>query len=203
MVEVKIAVDKATLEAFKTQMNRYVTQLGRTPEDAVRIGALALLEHLRTQTKIAPKRRKVIVDPAVRRKRDHIGDRRFLIEKWNRKTGSAEYVPIYAPDLATAKNSKLTFLRYRGLGKASWGWAAQKIFPGKKVAYGGSRPVREVLTVAQNGSGNGFAITIANKLDYIGMALKGGESAAVSAAMKKATGKMFGRIEQRLKGKIK
>jgi hypothetical protein len=42
-----------------------------------------------------------------------------------------------------------------------------------------------------------------NKLDYIGLALKGGESAAMSTAMRAATNTMFGRIEQRLKGKIK
>jgi len=51
MVEVSIQVDRDTLEAFRKQMNRYVTELKKTPEDAVRIGALTLLEHLRTQTK--------------------------------------------------------------------------------------------------------------------------------------------------------
>lgn len=203
MVTVQIDVDKATLEAFRKQMNRYVTELGKTPEDAVRIGALTLLEHLRTQTKQAPQRRKVRTDPEFRRKRDAQGNRRFLMEKWNRKTDAVEYVPIYAPDLATAKQNKLTFLKYRGLAKASWGWAAQKISPKKKVPYSGRRPVREVFSVAQRGRNNGYEIEIMNKLDYIGLALKGGESAAVSTAMKKATNKMFGRIEQRLKGKIK
>jgi len=203
MVEVSIQVDRDTLEAFRKQMNRYVTELKKTPEDAVRIGALTLLEHLRTQTKQAPQRRKVRTDPEFRRKRDAHGNRRFLMEKWNRKTDAVEYVPIYAQDLATAKQHKLTFLKYRGLAKASWGWVAQKISPKKKVPYSGRRPVREVFTVDMRGRSNDYEITINNKLDYIGLALKGGESAAVSTAMRKATSKMFGRIEQRLKGKIK
>ena len=55
----------------------------------------------------------------------------------------------------------------------------------------------------REGKGNGYEIVVLNKLDYIGLALKGGESAAMSTAMRAATKTLFGRIEQRLKGKIK
>ena len=204
MVEVSIQVDRDTLNDFRAQMDRLVKELGKTPEDATRMGALALLKSLKAATKTAPARRKVRVDKTWNRKsRDASGNQRFLMRKFDRKTGAEKDVQIWAPSLAEAKQSKQTVIHYRGLAKASWGWAAQRLFPSQKVGYGGRKPQREVLAVTQSGKGNGYEIVIMNKLDYIGLALKGGESAAMSTAMRNATNTMFGRIEQRLKGKIK
>lgn len=204
MVEVSIQVDRDTLNNFRAQMDRLVKELGKTPEDATRMGALALLKSLRAATKIAPARRKVRVDKTWRKKsRDASGNQRFLMRKYDRKTGAENDVQIWAPSLAEAKQSKLTLMHYRGLAKASWGWAAQRLFPSQKVGYGGRKPQREVFAVTQSGKGNGYEIVVMNKLDYIGLALKGGESAAMSTAMRAATNTLFGRIEQRLKGKLK
>ena len=204
MVEVSIQVDRGTLNDFRAQMDRLVKELGKTPEDATRMGALALLKSLKAATKTAPARRKVRVDKTWNRKsRDAGGNQRFLMRKYDRKTGAENDVQIWAPSLEEAKQSKLAVIHYRGLAKASWGWAAQRLFPSQKVGYGGRKPQREVLAVTQRGKGNGYEIVIMNKLDYIGLALKGGESAAMSTAMRNATNTMFGRIEQRLKGKIK
>lgn len=204
MVEVSIQVDRDTLNNLRAQMDRLVKELGKTPEVATRMGALALLKSLRTATKIAPARRKVRVDKTWHKKsRDASGNRRFLMRKYDRKTGAENDVQIWAPSLAEAKQSKLAVMHYRGLAKASWGWAAQRLFPSQRVGYGGRKPQREVFAVTQRGKGNGYEIVVMNKLDYIGLALKGGESAAMSTAMRAATNTMFGRIEQRLKGKIK
>ena len=204
MVEVSIHVDRGTLNDFRAQMDRLVKELGKTPEDATRMGALALLKSLKTATKIAPARRKVRVDKTWNRKsRDASGNQRFLMLKLDRKTGAEKDVQIWAPSLAEAKQSRLAVMHYRGLAKASWGWAAQRLFPSQKVGYAGRKPQREVFSVTQRGKGNGYEIVVLNKLDYIGLALKGGESAAMSTAMRAATNTLFGRIEQRLKGKIK
>lgn len=204
MVEVDIQVDRDTLNNFRAQMDRLVKELGKTPEDATRMGALALLKSLKAATKTAPARRKVRVDKTWNRKsRDASGNQRFLMRKFDRKTGAEKDVQIWAPSLEEAKQSKLAVIHYRGLAKASWGWAAQRLFPKQKVGYGGRKPQREVFAVTQSGKGNAYEIVILNKLDYIGLALKGGESAAMSTAMRNATNTMFGRIEQRLKGKIK
>ena len=204
MVEVSIQVDRDTLNNLRAQMDRLVKELGKTPEDATRMGALALLKSLKAATKTAPARRKVRVDKTWNRKsRDASGNQRFLMRKFDRKTGAEKDVQIWAPSLEEAKQSKLAVIHYRGLAKASWGWAAQRLFPSQKVGYGGRKPQREVLAVTQRGKGNGYEIVIMNKLDYIGLALKGGESAAMSTAMRNATNTMFGRIEQRLKGRIK
>ena len=204
MVEVRIQVDRDTLNDFRAQMDRLVKKLGKTPEDATRMGALALLKSLRTATKTAPARRKVMVDKTWRKKsRDASGNQRFLMRKFDRKTGAENDVQIWAHSLAEAKQSKLAVMHYRGLAKASWGWAAQRLFPSQKVGYQGRKPQREVFAVTQRGKGNAYEIVVMNKLDYIGLALKGGESAAMSTAMRAATSTLFGRIEQRLKGKIK
>ncbi len=204
MVEVSIQVDRGTLNDFRAQMDRLVKELGKTPEDATRMGALALLKSLKTETKIAPERRKVRVDKTWSKKsRDASGNQRFLMRKFDRKTGAEHDVEIWAPSLAEAKQSKLTVMHYRGIGKASWGWAAQRLFPSQKVGYAGRKPHREVFSVTQRGKGNGYEIVVLNKLDYIGLALKGGESAAMSTAMRSARNTLFGRIQQRLKGKIK
>jgi len=204
MVEVSIQVDRGTLNNFRAQMDRLVKELGKTPEDATRMGALALLKSLKTATKIAPARRKVRVDKTWSNKsRDASGNQRFLMRKYDRKTGAEKDVQIWAPSLAEAKQSRLAVMHYRGLAKASWGWSAQRLFPGQKVGYEGRKPRREVFSVTQRGKGNGYEIVVMNKLDYIGLALKGGESAAMSTAMRSATNTLFGRIQQRLKGRIK
>lgn len=204
MVELSIQVERDTVNDFRAQMDRLVKELGKTPEDATRMGALALLKSLKTATKIAPARRKVRVDKTWNRKsRDASGNQRFLMRKFDRNTGSEKDVQIWAPSLAEAKQNKLALVHYRGLAKASWGWAAQRLFPSQKVGYQGRKPRREVFSVTQRGKGNGYEIVIMNKLDYIGLALKGGESAAMSTAMRSATNTLFGRIEQRLKGKIR
>lgn len=204
MVEVSIQVDRDTLNNLRAQMDRLVKELGKMPEDATRMGALALLKSLRTATKTAPARRKVRVDKTWHKKsRDASGNQRFLMRKFDRKTGAENDVQIWATSLAEAKQSKLAVMHYRGLAKASWGWAAQRLFPSQTVGYGGRKPQREAFAVTQRGKGNGYEIVVMNKLDYIGLALKGGESAAMSTAMRAATKTLFGRIEQRLKGKIK
>ncbi len=204
MVEVSMQVDRDTLNNFRAQMDRLVRELGKTPEVATRMGALALLKSLRAATKKAPARRKVRVDKTWKKKsRDASGNRRFLMRKFDRKTGSEKDVQIWAPSLAEAKQSRLAVLHYRGLGKASWGWAAQRLFPSQRVGYGGRKPHREAFSVTQRGTGNGYELVVMNKVDFIGLALKGGESAAMSTAMRAATNTMFGRIEQRLKGRIK
>ena len=204
MVEVSIQVDRGTLNDFRAQMDRLVKELGKTPEDATRMGALALLKSLKAATKTAPERRKVRVDKTWNRKARYAsGNQRFLMRKFDRKTGAEHDVEIWAPSLAEAKQSRLAVMHYRGLAKASWGWSAQRLFPGQKVGYEGRKPRREVFSVTQRGKGNGYEIVIMNKLDYIGLALKGGESAAMSTAMRSATNTLFGRIEQRLKGRIK
>lgn len=204
MVEVSIQVDRDTLNNLRAQMDRLVKKLGKTPEDATRMGALALLKSLKAATKIAPARRKVRVDKTWNKKsRDASGNQRFLMRKFDRKTGAESDVQIWAPSLAEAKQSKLAVMHYRGLAKASWGWAAQRLFSRQKVGYGGRKPHREVFSVTQRGKGNAYEIVVMNKLDYIGLALKDGESAAMSTAMRNATNTLFGRIEQRLKGKIK
>ena len=122
------------------------------------------------------------------------------MRKYDRKTGAENDVQIWAPSLAEAKQSKLTVMHYRGLAKASWGWAAQRLFPGQKVGYGGRKPQREVLAVTQRGKGNGYEIVIMNKLDYIGLALKGGDPQRCQRQCV-TPNTMFGRIEQRRKGK--
>ena len=89
MVEVSIQVDRGTPNAFRAQMDRLVKELGKTPEDATRMGALALLKSLKTATKTAPARRKVRVDKTWNKKsRDASGNQRFLMQKFDRKTGA-------------------------------------------------------------------------------------------------------------------
>jgi len=58
MVKVSIQVDRDTLNNLRAQTGQIVKELGKTPEDATRMGALALLKSLRAATKIAPARRK-------------------------------------------------------------------------------------------------------------------------------------------------
>ena len=143
MVEVSIQVDRDTLNNLRAQMDRLVKELGKTPEDATRMGALALLKSLKAATKTAPARRKVRVDKTWNRKsRDASGNQRFLMRKFDRKTGAEKDVQIWAPSLEEAKQSKQTVIHYRGLAKASWGWAAQRLFPSQKVGYGGRKPQR-------------------------------------------------------------
>jgi len=157
MVEVSIQVDRDTLNNLRAQMDRLVKELGKTPEDATRMGALALLKSLKTATKIAPARRKVRVDKTWKKKsRDASGNQRFLMQKFDRKTGAEKDVQIWAPSLAEAKQSRLAVLHYRGLAKASWGWSAQRLFPSQKVGYQGRKPRREVFAVTQRGKGNLF-----------------------------------------------
>lgn len=98
MVEVSIQVDRDTLNDFRAQMDRLVKELGKTPEDATRMGALALLKSLKTATKIAPARRNVRIDKTWNKKsRDASGNQRFLMRKYDRKTGAENDVQIWAP----------------------------------------------------------------------------------------------------------
>jgi len=84
--------------------------------------------------------------------------RRFLdAEAFDRKTGAETTFRFGLQAWPEAKQSKLAVMHYRGLAKASWGWAAQRLFPParRSVMEGASRK-EKFSRSRKRGKGNGY-----------------------------------------------
>lgn len=232
MIDVNITFPREDMEAYREQMNRLVTLMGKEPKEAVRMAMIALLKALAASTRVAPKLRKVVKNKDPRAGKD----RRVAVwgvEKY--KDGKPVFSPIYrggeygaklkyisrSKVLAKVGDEWVPFqagsgefeipglmqhwkrkISHRGLAKATWGWSAQRLFP-TSVRYDGRKPVRQTYSVTQRGEGNGFSVTVSNDLDYITKALGGGRGPAVSSAMARAAVTLKNRIDMRLKGALK
>lgn len=208
MIDVNITFPREDMEAYREQMNRLVTLMGKEPKEAVRMATLALLKALAASTRKAPKTARIRKD-TIRRinlRTGKVSSRTvqysYLVERYDRKTGTMRNILLPATSLEEAKSARVAQIRYAGLAKASWGWSAQRLFP-TSVRYDGRKPVRQTYSVTQRGEGNGFSVTVSNDLDYISKALGGGRGPAVSSAMARAAVTLKNRIDRRLKGALK
>jgi len=209
VIEFSLQFPAADAEAFRAQLNRLINELGKAPEEAVRMATLALLRALRASTRKAPARARVtrekIMRPNLRtgRTRSITLQDAYVAHRFDPRTGSPRQLRISAQSLQEARESRLARIDYSGLARASWGWAAQALFPSSGERYSGRRPVRPTHSVDKRGSGNDYSITVVNKLDYIESAFNTGRGPAVSSALARASATLRGRIEQRLKGAIR
>lgn len=190
--ELAFQFDQADVHSFYEQMRRRTTALQVTPQNAVRIGTIALLKSMRSSTKMSPKRRKVRVpeDKKAREAR-YKGMRLFIAEGMDRDTGGPHKIQIWAPDFALAKLHPKAQIVKRGLAKQSWGWAMHALFQersGSIEMYGQESAV-QVSKRFDESTGYAEAI-IENKLEYIRKALQGGKGPAVSTAMARASASM-------------
>lgn len=208
MIDVNITFPREDMEAYREQMNRLVTLMGKEPKEAVRMATLAMLKALAASTRAAPKTARIRKD-TIRRVNLRTGkvssrtvQYSYLVERYDRKTGAMRSILLPATSLDEAKSARVAQIRYAGLAKASWGWAAQRLFP-TSVRYDGRKPVRQTHSVTQRGEGNDFSVTVSNDLDYISKALGGGRGPAVSSAMARAAVALKNRIDRRLKGALK
>lgn len=207
MIEMSLSVDKADIQTFQWQMMRLRTKLGMLPEDATRVGTLAVLKALAASTVKGKDMRKVTQERITllnlakgKSRRVKVRDS-FFAEKWL-KDGTSAKVQIFANSLAEAKQSPLAKVRYAGLARASWGWAQRRLF-GSGGNANVRKPARAFLAASASGRGDNYSIDIDNTLDYISKAMQGGRGPAVSTALARASGAMKGRIDQRLKGHLK
>ena len=207
MIDVNITFAREDMEAYREQMNRLVTLMGKEPKEAVRMATVALLKSLAASTRRAPKTariRKATVQRVSLRTGKAVSRtlrNSYMAERYDRRTGQKRSIPVSAQTLEEAKASRYAQIRYAGLAKATWGWAAQRLFP-TSVRYDGRKPVRQTHSVQQQGDGNDFQVTVSNDLDYISKAFNTGRGPAVSSAMARAAATLKGRIDQRLKGKL-
>lgn len=201
MIELSLLFPHADMQAFRTQMDRLITELGLAPEDAVRLGTIALLKSIRASTRRAPERRKVMVSRSARNRRVN-GQRIFKVELYDRSTDSKTTRSIFAGSLAEAKRSPLANIRYAGLARASWGWSMQKLFGSGRPNVKFQEPAG-VVSTTKRGRGRSYEIEISNNLDYVSKAFNQGRGPAVSTAMARAASTLRGRIEQRLKGAMR
>lgn len=201
MIELSLMFPQADMQAFRTQMDRLITELGVAPEDAVRLGTIALLKSLRASTRRAPARRKVMVARSARNRRVN-GQRIFKVDLYDRSTDAKITRSIFAGSLAEAKRSPLANIRYAGAARASWGWAMQKLFGSGRPNVKFNEP-SGVISTTKRGRGRSYEIEISNNLDYVSKAFNQGRGPAVSTAMARAASTLRGRIEQRLKGAMR
>jgi len=204
MIAVNLQFSQADVAAFRAQMDRLTGVLLKEPKEAVRMGSLALLKALAASTRRAPKFRKV---------------RKERIRKISLRSGKSRLVttgalvmdvrgkPVVIAEsespLAMAKAAGMAKIKYSGLAKASWGWAAQKLFNKGAGGHGVPKPHRSFLTASATGKGDDYTVTIENRLGYISHAFNSKRGPAVSTAMSRAAAAMKGRIDQRIKGAIK
>lgn len=207
MVQVSLQFDPNDVADFRRQIDRLINELGKSPEDAVRMGTVALLKALKSSTRKSAKTRKVRQDMVAKinlrsGRRSGVRVRNsYVVERW--RGGQLQKVPISAGSLAEAKQHPAAQIRYAGLAKASWGWAAKRLFGGGAGNDSVRNPRRAFLATSKTGSGGDFTVTIENTLDYVSQSFGGGRGPAVSTAMRRASNMMRGRIEQRLKGAMK
>jgi hypothetical protein len=200
-----LQMDEGSMTALQKQMQRRVSELGDTPETAIRVGFIAAMRSMQASTKVAPRRRKVRQPSresngrGVRSK----GNRLFIAEGIDRNNGGVpKNILIWAPNLAIAKLSPKAQIKKWGLAKTSWGWAMQRLFGGQaQGARGGLAQPSGTLAVTKIiDRATGYAEAgVNNKLDYIAHALSGGRGPAVSTALSRAAGAMKGRIDQAVK----
>lgn len=196
-VTLNLQFDEASRAAFQRQLERFNRDLGNSPQDTLRVGTIALCRALQASTKVAPRRRKVTASRTSRRQRLQ-GNRIFKAEALDKTTGATVYLPIFAPDLPTAKLHPKARIRKYGLARSSWGWAMQRLFGAPASARSGlTEPPGSVHVSKMIDRATGYAqAVIENRLDYISKALQGGRGHALASAMARAAGAMKGRIDQ-------
>lgn len=191
---VTMRFDPADTAALRAQMDRRLGLLREGPQAVMRVGFIALCRSMRASTKVSPRRRKVrlpSVESGGRRARSE-GNRLFLAEGLDRQTGGTKRIRIWAPSLAVAKLSPKARITKRGLAKASWGWAMQRLFdaPGSFDMFGQASAI-SVSKMFDRDTGYAEA-TVDNRLAYISKALSGGRGPCVSTAMRRAAESMRG-----------
>lgn len=233
MVAVSMEMNAADLSAFRAQMDRLRRELGRTPEEAVKIGMIAALTSMSASTKVAAKLR-----PIVKNKDARAGkDARVALYGVNKyRKGRKYFSPIYRGGefgkylkyiskdkvLALVGDKWVPYeagtgefqipglmqhekrkIANRGLAKQSWYIVLQRLYGTQVPNYNIRRPWRPFFRVSKIGLGFFHSVTMTHFLDYISKAMKQGGRQSVSTAMKRAAAKMKGRIDQRIKGAIR
>lgn len=195
-----LTFDPQDIESWKQQMRRLNTHLGETKLAAARVGGIALLRAIQSSTPFSRPRRKVRVAKSAKNRRAN-GNRIFAMETLNTTTGAMFNIPLFYPDLATAKLHPGAKIRNQGLARMSWGWAMQTLFKQYSPAnYRGHRPTDILRYYTENLDGTGdVRIEIENRVRYMSNILQGGRGPAVSSAMARAAQTMKGRIDQALK----
>ncbi len=179
----------ADYAAVRTQINRAITQLGKSTGDAVKFGAWALAKTLGTSTRVAPKTHEMKEIKGERRG----GDKAFeVVRPFSR--GRSPIV-IRAATKTEAKRRKAAQIRYRGLAKAAWMFNLKKL--GRSGSAGGATEkallrARENSAVTSNLRGDNPFVKLESRLRYAQEALKGGPR-DVNTAMERA-GKMMEKI---------
>lgn len=200
MSALSIQFDPQDMADFDRQMHRRAEALGAAPEEAIRIGTIALLKSMRASTKISPKRRKVRrpTDRAAKKTR-YKGNRLFIAEGMDRETGGIRKIQIWAPDLAAAKIHPKARIVKSGLAKNSWGWAMHALFQARSGSTDmfGQESAMAVSKFVDRQTGYAEAV-VENKLGYITKALQGGRGPAVSTAMGRAARSMREVINQKI-----
>ncbi len=197
MIAIGMDFSKRDVSAFTAQMNRLINVLGTEPKVAVRMGAVALLTALRASTKKSKKTAPVRTSKSGRGRRVN-GKQIFYVEKYD-KDGKLYRRAIFANSLAEAKQDRSAQIFYHGLAKASWGWTMRRLFPNKAAPKAGFREPPNIIEATQTGDGRDYTISITNDLDYITQAFRTSGKTSVATAMRRASGTMKGRIDQRLK----
>ena len=180
----------ADYAAVRNQINRAITQLGKSTGEAVKFGAWAMAKTLGTSTRVAPKAHKLkeVTSPL---RED--GMRSFEVLRPYVKVRTP--IIIDAPNPVIAKRRKVAQIRYRGLAKAAWMFNLKKL--GRSGSAGGATEkallrARENSAVTSNLRGDNPFVKLESRLRYAQEALKGGPR-DVNTAMERA-GKMMEKI---------
>lgn len=201
-VDVAFQPSESDIADFQAQMARLTGELKKSPQEACKMGTIALLKALQTSTKTSPGFRKLKpMDKA-----DRFGVRSYAID-WDHDV-SEKKREWAVPMLRGAKpeNHPLGKIHYQGTAKASWGWAMWGLFQQGRPAYRGRRLHKKTVDLRKYAGDGHYEVHVENFVSYINSAFHGGQSArkpSVDSAMARATAVMRGRIDQRLKGKLK
>lgn len=201
MIELSLDFPREDIAAFRDQMNRLINELGKTPEEAARMGMVAALKSMRASTRKGRKFRRMRRSTSARNKRWQ-GKQLFVMERLDSETGKTSNIPLWFSDQGEAKSYKGRKIRYSGLAKASWGWSMKRLFPNGAGQNNVPRPRRAFMDVSQTGRGRDYAVAVSNDLQYISQTFNTGRGPAVATAMRRAAQTMKGRIDQRLKGAL-
>jgi|GEM_PF-3626201 len=204
MIAVNLQFSPADVAAFRAQMDRLTGELLKEPKEAVCAGSLALLKALAVSTRRAPEFRKVrkerIMKISLRSGKSRlVATGAFVMDVRGKPVVIAES----KTPLAMAKTAEMARIKYAGLAKASWGWAAKKLFNKGAGMSGVPNPHRSFLTASATGKGDDYTVTVENRLGYISHAFNSKRGPAVATAMSRAAATIKGRIDQRIKGAIK
>lgn len=166
-------LDSRSRGEFLSAMQHRMDVLGETPKRTVIASAAWLMVALRSRTKKSRVvRAKVTYSREARRreKRGYAGSKMFYAHRFD-KEGHPVKRRIFADSITEARANRLAFIRNRGLARSSWNFALRginnrigKMDPNTEDAL----TRHSCVTVERKGSGDDYAITVQNGLDYIG-----------------------------------